>query len=115
MSSDLILTWGCLSHAFAETSVKPKPQSVSVSQIQDLTMLEASKLSTGGYSDTAIEEVLTADCSTLDELEDFIDRSFQNANVLMRNNTTTIENTCMQKPHALLTKSLYFPNIKYLK
>jgi hypothetical protein len=95
--------------------VKPKPQSVSVSQIQDLTMLEASKVSTGGYSDKAIEEVLTADCSTLDELEDFIDRSFKKANVLMRNNTTTIENTCMQKPLALLTKSLYFPNIKYLK
>jgi hypothetical protein len=51
---------GCLSHALAETSVKPKQQSVSVSQIQDLTMLEASNVSTGGYSDKAIEEVLTA-------------------------------------------------------
>jgi hypothetical protein len=71
--------------------VKPKQQSVSVSQIvQDLTMLEASKVSTGGYSDKAIDKVLTADCSTLDELEDFIDRSFQNANSLMRNNSTNI-------------------------
>jgi hypothetical protein len=81
---------GCLSDALAETSVKTKPQSVSVSQIQDLTMLEASKVSTGGFCDKAIEEVLTADCSTLDELEDFTDRSFQNANVLMRNNNTNI-------------------------
>ncbi|CAB4019930.1 Hypothetical predicted protein, partial [Paramuricea clavata] len=53
-------------------------------------MLEASKVSTGGYSDKAIDEVLTADCSTLDELEDFIDRSFQNANILMQNNNTNI-------------------------
>jgi hypothetical protein len=74
----------------AETSVKPKPQSVSVSQIQDLTMLEASNVSTGGYGDKAIEEVLTAGCLTLVELEHFIDRFFQNANVLMRNNNTNI-------------------------
>jgi hypothetical protein len=26
-----------------------------------------------------------------------------------------LENTCMQKPLALLTKPLYFPNMKYLK
>ncbi|CAB4019172.1 Hypothetical predicted protein, partial [Paramuricea clavata] len=52
-------------------------------------MLEASKVSTYGYSDKAIDEVLTANCSTLDELEDFIDRSFQNANILMQNNNNT--------------------------
>ena len=81
---------GCL-HALAETSVKPKQHLVSVSQIvQDLTMLEASKVSTGGHSDEAINEVLSADCSTLDELEDFIDRSFQNANILTQNNNTNI-------------------------
>ena len=49
-------------------------------------MLEASKVSTGGHSDEAIDEVLSADCSTLDELEDFIDRSFQKANILTQNN-----------------------------
>jgi hypothetical protein len=53
-------------------------------------MLEASKVSTGGYSDQAIDEILTADCSTLDELEDVIDQSFQNANILMQNNNTNI-------------------------
>ncbi|CAB4008852.1 Hypothetical predicted protein [Paramuricea clavata] len=53
-------------------------------------MLDASKVSTGGHSDKAIDDVLTADCSTLDELEDFIDRSFQNANILMQNNNTNI-------------------------
>ena len=78
-------------HALAETSVKSKQHLVSVSQIvQDLTMLEASKVSTGGHSDEAIDEVLSADCSTLDELEDFIDRSFQNVNILMQNNNTNI-------------------------
>ena len=45
-------------------------------------MLEASKVSSGGHSDEAIDEVLSADCPTFDELEDFIDRSFQNANIL---------------------------------
>ena len=81
---------GCL-HALAETSVKSKQHLVSVSQIiQDLTMLEASKVSTGGHNDEAIDEALSADCSTLDELEDFIDRSFQNANILMQNNNTNI-------------------------
>ena len=81
---------GCL-HALAETSVKSKQHLVSVSQIvQDLTMLEASKVSSSGHSDEAIDEVLSADCSTLDELEDFIDRSFQNANILTQNNNTNI-------------------------
>ena len=78
-------------HALAETSVKSKQHLVSVSQIvQDLTLLEASKVSTGGHSDEAIDKVLSADCSTLDELEDFIDRSFQNANILTQNNDTNI-------------------------
>ena len=45
---------------------------------------------TGGHSDRAIDEVLSTDCSTLDELEDFIDRSFQNANILTQNNHTNI-------------------------
>ena len=59
---------GCL-HALAETSVKFKQHLVSVSQtVQDLTMLEVSKVSTDGHSDEAIDEVLSADCSTLDEL-----------------------------------------------
>ena len=81
---------GCL-HALAETSVKSKQHLGSVSQIvQDLTMLEVSKVSTGGYSDEAIDEVLSADCSTLDELEDFIDRSFQNVNILTQNNNANI-------------------------
>ena len=81
---------GCL-HALAETSVKSKQHLVSVSQIaQDLTVLEVSKVSTGGHSDEAIDEVLSADCSTLDELEDFTDRSFRNANILTQNNNTNI-------------------------
>ena len=81
---------GCL-HALAETSVKSKQHLASVSQIvQDLTMLEVSKVSTGGHSDEAIDEVLSADCSTLDELEDFIDRSFQNVNILTQNNNANI-------------------------
>ena len=81
---------GCL-HALAETSVKSKQHLGSVSQIvQDLTMLEVSKVSTGGHSDEAIDEVLSADCSTLDELEDFIDRSFQNVNILTQNNNANI-------------------------
>ena len=53
-------------------------------------MLEVSKVSTGGHSDEAIDEVLSADCSTLDELEDFIDRSFQNVNILTQNNNANI-------------------------
>ena len=53
-------------------------------------MLEASKVSSGGHSDEAIDEVLSADCPTFDELEDFIDRSFQNANILTQNNNTNI-------------------------
>ena len=78
-------------HALAETSVKSKQHLVSVSQIvQDLTMLEVSKVSTGGHSDEAIDEVLSADCSTLDEPEEFIDRSFQNANILTQNTNTNI-------------------------
>jgi hypothetical protein len=38
--------------------------------------------------------------------------SLHNAVVKPKN---ILENTCMQKPLALLTKPLYFPNMKYLK
>ena len=81
---------GCL-HALAETSNKSKQHLGSISEIvQDLTMLEVSKVSTGGHSDEAIDEVLSADCSTLDDLEDFIDRSFQNVNILTQNSNANI-------------------------
>ena len=65
----------CLPHVFATASAKSKSQSDSVSHLQD----KESKVSRSGEcSAEAIEEVFTAKSSTLEELEDFIDQSFQN-------------------------------------
>ena len=77
----------CLPHVFARASAKSKSQSDSVSHIQE----KLSKVSSScECSAEAIEEVFTAESSTLEEPEDFIDQSFQNVNVLTRNNNSNV-------------------------